>query len=167
MPLGQTRLTAVLVAVSLAIACGSSDSDDPAEGVVSVDVGVTGGPDGLDFVALEPGGEISLHTFGQGGTHALLAVRCIGMGNRAFVSVVITNLETGREASAPAGTSPRLLLCEDEWTCDLLPLLIMTGGLVADSDGTAIPVRISAEAQNADGIGASVEREAVLSTVLP
>jgi len=160
MPLGPIWLATWLVAVSLTIAC----SDDPAERAVSVDVGVTGGADGLDFVALEPGGEISLHTFGQGGTHALLAVRCIGLGNRAFVSVVITNLATGREASAPAGASPRLLLCEDEQTCDLLPLLIMTGGLVADSDGSSIPVRLRAEAHNADGIRASVEREAVLST---
>jgi hypothetical protein len=164
------RPAAGLYAAVAAVACDGGTSPargDAGSNVVAVDVGVTGGPDGLDFVALEPGGEIALHTFGQGGTHALLAVRCIGLGDRAFVSVAITNVETGRESVAPAGTSPRLLLCEDEdeQTCDLLPLLLMTGALTAGSDGTSVPVLVSAEARNADGAGASVEREAVLSTL--
>ncbi len=155
------------LAASLAAACdggtGAPGADAGSTGV-AVDVGVAGGPDGLDFVPIQPGGEIALHTFGQGGTHALLAVRCIGLGNRAFVSVAITNVATGRESVAPAGTSPRLLLCEDERTCDLLPLLLMTGALTAGSEGSSVPVLVSAEAHNADGVGASVEREAVLST---
>lgn len=167
------RLLRIPIAAGLAASLGAAGCDggaaaapaDAGSSAVSVDVGVAGGADGLDFVALEPGGEIALHTFGQGGTHALLAVRCIGLGRRAFVSVAITNVATGRESVAPAGTSPRLLLCDEEGrTCDLLPLLLMTGALTADSPGTSVPVLVSAEAHNADGLGASVEREAVLIT---
>ena len=71
-----------------------------------VDVGLPGGADGLEFVALEPGGEVPLQTFGQGGTHALLAVRCGGLGNAAFVGVEIANGATGDTVSAPPSASP-------------------------------------------------------------
>lgn len=129
-----------------------------------VDLGVSGGPDGLDFQHLDPGGSVPLYTFGQGGTHALLAVRCSGLGERAFVAITITNPADGRRVSAPAGQSPRLLACMSSGICDLLPLLVMTGGLVppgADRDGLAVLIR--ADASNSDGMAASVEREAFLS----
>jgi len=160
----------LLLALGLAaLVSGCGGADDGGEpnapsDPVWVDIGVTGGPDQLDFVAIEPGGPVPLHTFGQGGTHALLAVRCSGLGNRAFVSVTITNTATGREASAPAGESPRLLLCRDEGPCDLLPLLVMTGGLVpSGTEPDGVLVRLNAEAHNVDGLSASVEREGALS----
>jgi hypothetical protein len=150
---------------SLALAsCGSSDEASP-EDAIWADVGLPGGVDGLDFVRLEPGGEVPLQTFGQGGTHALLAVRTSGLGNRAFIGVEIENVATGDTVSAPAGPSPRLLLCRPEGACDLLPLLVMTGGLVppgTDRDGLA--VRIHVYAANSEGTAANVVREAVLST---
>jgi hypothetical protein len=145
-------------------ACGSSDRNSSRE-TIWADVGLPGGVDGLEFVRLEPGGEVPLQTFGQGGTHALLAVRTNGLGNRAFIGVAIENVATGDTVSAPAGPSPRLLLCRPEGACDLLPLLVMTGGLVppgSDRDGLAVRIRV--DAANAEGDAASVEREAVLST---
>lgn len=162
-------------AARLALACSvfacvsacSGESSEPPPAEATVDIGLTGGADGLDFVPLEPGGAVPLHTFGQGGTHALLAVRCNGLGDRAFVSITLTNAETGVEVSAPAGPSPRLLLCRDAESCDLLPILVMTGGLVppgSDAEGQAVHVR--ADAMSPDGRAASVEREAHLSTVL-
>jgi hypothetical protein len=130
-----------------------------------VDIGLTSGEDGLDFVSLESGGEVPLYTFGQGGTHALLAVRCSGLGNRAFVDVSITNLGTGDEVTAGATESPRLLLCRGEGVCDLLPLLVMTGGLVEPGvDRNGLPVRVKVDASNLAGAAASVARDAVLST---
>lgn len=152
-----------LALVALA-ACGSSDRNSSRE-TIWADVGLPGGVDGLEFVRLEPGGEVPLQTFGQGGTHALLAVRTNGLGNRAFIGVAIENVATGDTVSAPAGPSPRLLLCRPEGACDLLPLLVMTGGLVppgSDRDGLAVRIRV--DAANAEGDAASVEREAVLST---
>lgn len=166
---------APLLALGWAVACstgagtrgepGGVAAGDAGRSSVWVDIGLTGGPDGLDFVPLEPGGAVPLHTFGQGGTHALLAVRCSGLGDRAFVSVTITNVQTGDEVTAAPSQSPRLLLCRDERVCDLLPLLVMTGGLVApgsDRDGLHVQVRV--DASNAAGLSASVERDAFLST---
>jgi len=148
------------------IACSSSGplTAEPSP-EVWVDLGVSSGPDGLDFEHLEPGGSVPLYTFGQGGTHALLAVRCSGLGERAFVAITISNPADGRMVSAPAGQSPRLLACNDAGVCDLLPLLVMTGGLVppgADRDGLAVLIR--ADASNLAGMAASVERDAFLST---
>lgn len=159
-----TRLTCwVAIAVMLA-GCGSDDDVEPT-GAALVDVGLPGGADGLEFVPLEPGGSIALQTFGQGGTHALLAVRATGLGNRAFVSISITNAATGDEVSAPAGASPRLLLCRTPNVCDLLPLLVMTGGLVpAGADRDGLQVRVRVDAWNSDGGAASIERNAILST---
>jgi len=128
-----------------------------------VDIGTSGGADGLDFERLEPGGPVPLYTFGQGGTHALLAVRCQGFGDRAFVGLTITDPASGRAVTAPAGQSPRLLACQSDDICELLPLLVMTGGLVPpgeDREGLRVVVR--AEASNWAGAAASVEREAVL-----
>lgn len=145
-----------------ASACASENAPEPA---IWVDIGLTSGVDGLDFAALEPGGEVPLYTFGQGGTHALLAVRCSGLGKRAFVDVSITNLGTGDEVTAGSTESPRLLLCRDERVCDLLPLLVMTGGLVdPGTERNGLPVRVKADARNLAGAAASVERDAVLST---
>jgi hypothetical protein len=149
-----------LLAPSCASRGGSSESPEP-----WVDIGVPGGEDGLEFVPLEPGASIPLETFGQGGTHALLAVRTSGLGNRAFIGITITNAATGDAVSAPPGPSPRLLLCRNPELCDLLPLLVMTGGLVPPGtarDGLNVHLRV--EAASPDGASASVERDAVLST---
>jgi len=149
----------------LALGCSSDDPDSGASPEPWVDVGLPGGEDGLEFVRLEPGAAIPLQTFGQGGTHALLAVRTGGLGNRAFVGVTLTNAATGDAVSAPPGPSPRLLICRSADVCDLLPLLVMTGGLVppaTDRDGLSVRLRV--EAASPDGASASVERDAVLST---
>jgi hypothetical protein len=147
-------------------ACSSGQRDASSESPAqpSVDIGLSSGPDGLEFEHLEPGGSVPLYTFGQGGTHALLAVRCVGLGERAFVAVSISNPADGRSVGAPAGQSPRLLACTADDACDLLPLLVMTGGLVPpgmDRDG--LPVVIRADASNLQGAAASVERDAFLS----
>jgi len=151
--------------VALLVALGCASEADAPSAEVWVDVGLPGGADGLEFVPLEPGAAIPLETFGQGGTHALLAVRASGLGNRAFVGVTITNAATGDAVNAPPGPSPRLLLCRSPDVCDLLPLLVMTGGLVppgTDRDG--LTVRVQVDVENLEGASASVERDAVLST---
>jgi hypothetical protein len=152
----------------LALTACSADSEDPVTNPAAeiwVDVGLPGGTDGLEFVPLAPGGAVPLASFGQGGTHALLAVRTSGLGNRAFIGVSLRNAATGAEVSAPAGASPRLLLCREADVCDLLPLLVMTGGLVLPGEareGLAVLVRV--DATGAEGGAASVERAAVLTT---
>src|SRR3954465_1712881 len=78
-----------------------------------VELGVPGGPHLLDFAPLLDGTVLPLETFGKGGTHVLLGVRCVGFGERAFVSLRARNLQDGTELVAPAPARPQLLFCED------------------------------------------------------
>ena len=149
-PALRNRARAWLGLVSCVFALGSSacsdggdagpggDVEAPAE--PSVEIGTPGGDDGLSFTPLEPGGTLYIETFGQGGTHVLFAIRCNGFGKRAFVNVSLTNLETGVRVSTPDTPQPQLLLCHDERTCDLVPLLVMMGGIAApgaERDGSS------------------------------
>ncbi|MEO7035545.1 MAG: hypothetical protein ABI548_16585 [Polyangiaceae bacterium] len=129
-----------------------------------VQLGVPGGSDGLSFEPIDNGAELRLETFGQGGVHVLLGVRCIGFGARAFVSVTLKNQNSGTELVAPAPVRPQLLFCDGE-NCDLVPITVMAGGLTqsaAERDG--LPIEISAEVHNQAGVSGTAERTAVLST---
>jgi hypothetical protein len=140
------------------------DTSGPGDRPASVDIGVPAG-DGLDFAHLEEGAELRLQTFGQGGTHVLLAIRTVGFGIRAFVSITLRNVASGIEVTAPAPVRPQLFFCDDQGVCDLVPLLVMTAGLAAtdeERDGLAVEVR--ADVHNDAGVSAEVTREALLST---
>ena len=99
------------------------------EGSPLVEIGTPN--DALEFLPLQPGGDVPLETFGQGGTHMLIAIRANGFGKRAFVDVEVENLQTGDTVMTPPAARPPLLLCRDEaeYTCDLIPLFVLTGGL--------------------------------------
>jgi hypothetical protein len=131
----------------------------------SVEIGLPGGEDGLDFVPFEAGSKLFIETFGQGGTHVLMAIRCHSLSKYAFVNVTFTNLETGVQVATPMTSRPQLLRCIDERTCDLPPLLVMVGGIAepgVDRDG--LRVRVEAAAHNQAGDRARSETEGVLST---
>lgn len=131
----------------------------------SVAIGVPAGTDGLDFAPLPPDGELRLESFGQGGIHVLLAIRCTGFGNRAFVMIRVTNLLTGAETISPAPVRPQLLLCRDADVCDLVPVLVMVGAVAeAGTDRNGLHVRITADVHNEAGIESSASQEAVFST---
>ncbi len=143
-----------------------SSGDAGASGSPSAEVqlGVPGGSDGLSFVPLENGAELRLETFGQGGVHVLLGVRCIGFGSRAFVSVTLKNSTSGTELVAPAPARPQLLFCEGA-NCDLVPITVMAGGLTqSDSERNGLPIEITAEVHNQAGVSGTADRTAVLST---
>lgn len=166
MKLVRTLFSILGLGSALLGGCGDSDAppDPPEEVQAWVDIGLPVG-DGLQFESLEPGGELRLQTFGQGGTHVLIGVRCQGFGNRAFVSVAIKNLQNDVSVRTPAPVRPQLLLCREEGVCDLVPLLAMTSGLTKpgeDRDG--LRVELSAIVKNEAGVEASTTREAVLST---
>lgn len=167
------RLSSVcLFALWISACSGGADKSDesgesPSTLDPSVEVGTPGGDDGLAFTPLEPGGTLYIETFGQGGTHVLFAIRCNGFGNRAFVNVTLTNLDTGVEVSTPDTSRPQLLVCQDERTCDLVPLLVMMGGIAEPgADRNGLRVRVAVEVHNVDGERAEVETEGVLSTEL-
>jgi hypothetical protein len=156
---------ALLLLLPLMAGCGSgaSTSNQGADGV-SVELGVPGGVDGLEFTPLGDGAVLRLETFGQGGTHVLLAVRTIGFGARAFVSLRAKNSLSGIEFTAPAPARPQLLYCVDE-TCDLVPITMMMGGIApSDDERDGLAVELTAEVHNAVGTAGQCVRQAVLST---
>lgn len=154
-----------------ALGCGTSGGREseppppPPPPPPSVEIGVPGGTDGLDFAPMAAGDELRLQSFGQGGTHVLLGVRCVGFGKRAFVTLTLTNEVSGVQVFSPVPARPQLLDCREPSVCDLVPLLAMTGGLTApgeERDG--LPIRIGAEVHNQAGLAATATQSAVLST---
>jgi hypothetical protein len=168
----QLQILAALLALS---ACGATHAAPDAAGGAAgssgsgnlsgeVELGVPGGPDGLDFAPMQDGDVLRLETFGQGGVHVLLAVRCIGFGSRAFVSITLTNSNTGTEVVAPPPVRPQLLFCDGD-TCDLVPITVIATGLTplgAERDG--LPIEILADVHNVAGVTGQASKSAVLST---
>lgn len=156
----------LVVSLAWLAACGTEGGEEPTpDDDVAVKIGIPGGDDGLAFEELVSGDELRLQSFGQGGTHVLLGVRCVGFGKRAFVALQMKNMESGVVVRTPAPVRPQLLLCHDERTCDLVPLLAMTSGLTevgAERDG--LRVEISALVRNEAEQRAEAATEAVLST---
>ena len=144
---------------------GTTGGSDSGSGLVGqVQLGVPGGPDGLDFAPLEDGAVLNLETFGQGGTHVLLAVRCIGFGTRAFVELRAKSLLDDTELVAPAPARPQLLFCEGE-VCDLVPVTMMMGGIAPiDSARDGLAIELTAEVHNVAGVSGTDFRRAQLST---
>jgi hypothetical protein len=161
------RFSAIFCALSLACSGPAESEPEPEQSEVSVEVGIPAGEHGLDFASLEEGSELRLQTFGQGGTHLFLGVRCIGFGSRAYVTITLKNLMTGVEVTSPAPPRPQLLFCsEDEpRVCDLVPMTVMTGGLTEMAEERhGLRIRIGADVHNDDGLRAYASAEAVLST---
>lgn len=145
----------------------TDDQGPPDPPASSVELGVPSGDDGLDFTPLEDGTVLNLQTFGQGGTHVYLGVRCVGFGKRAYIGFSLTNLTNGREVVAPPPARPQLLYCheDDPNVCDLVPVTVMTGGLTdPDEDRDGLGVRLSVNASNDAGVTGDAAREIVLST---
>jgi hypothetical protein len=173
---GVSRLLSFAIVAAL-WGCGeSSEQPAPSPGEAgaagaptieaTVELGVPGGDDGLDFVPLAEGSELRLQTFGQGGTHVMIAVRCTGFGSRAFVSATLRNLRTDVLVSEPAPARPQLLYCADGGeTCDLVPYLAHASGLTTtDEEKDGLHVLLTAQARNEAGSMAEGSREIILST---
>lgn len=157
------------------LGCADSSHDGAADGggdepavKPKVQIG-TYDPDTLDFLPLEQDGDVPLRTFGQGGTHAGLAVRCIGFGNVAFIDVDIENIDErsadmGKVVSSVKMTRPWLLLCRDDAqrVCDQVPLNVMTGGLADPDEKDGLHIRITAKAHSPKGATAMDTQDAVL-----
>lgn len=161
-------VASALASLTLCVACSSPSNqsqEPPPDDSASVAIGVPSGADGLEFAPLAAGSELRLQSFGQGGTHVLLGVRCVGFGNRAFVGVVLENLRTGAMVSSPAPAQAQLLYCHDDVGCDLVPMLAMASGIAQpgeERDG--LPVKITVDARSNSGTSASANVDVVLST---
>jgi hypothetical protein len=146
-----------------------SPSDAGAAGTASeqqsVELGVPGGEDGLEFLPLEDGAELRLQTFGQGGTHLIVGVRSVGFGSRAFVSAKLRNLVSGVVVEEPEPARPQLLFCGVAGVCDLVPYLVHASGLTeSDEEKDGLSVEVTAEVRSEAGASAQGSRQVVLST---
>lgn len=142
---------------------GEAGSPEPA--VTSVDLGTPGGEDGLEFLPLSDGAQLNVQTFGQGGTHVLVGVRCSGFGSRAFVSAELENLASGVVVTEPAPARPQLLYCGDSGDCDLVPYLVHVSGLTkTDAEKDGLAVRLTVLVRNEAGVNGQCSRQVVLST---
>ncbi|MDX2054788.1 MAG: hypothetical protein SFV15_20465 [Polyangiaceae bacterium] len=163
----MVRSCIVWGACLLALSCGSVEPGatpvvEP--DVVSVELGIPAG-DGLDFAPIKDGDELYVQTFGQGGTHVLVGVRCLGFGSRAFISAELTNLSTGVQVEEPAPARPQLLYCTEGGPCDLVPYLVHTSGLVPSGvKGAGVHARLRIKARTEAGLQAEGEREVLLNT---
>jgi hypothetical protein len=159
---------------ALLLACGCSahgstpgggDAGAAGAAATSAELGVPGGSDGLSFVPIDDGAVLKLQTFGQGGVHVLVGVRCSGFGNRAFVSGSLTDPQTGDKTLEPEPARPQLLYCDDQGACDLVPYLVHATGLkptFAEMDG--LQVTLAAKVRSETGAVADASRSVVLST---
>jgi hypothetical protein len=91
-------------------------------------------------------------------------VRCIGFGNRAFVTLTLENLRDGAVILHPPTSRPQLLRCVEEpaGACDLLPIYFMTGGLAKPEDKDDLPVLVRASCLNEAGDQATTSIDGVL-----
>jgi len=170
----RMRSWVVALTVGGLLACGddvssSVDAGPDAGSGAQVVIGTPSEDGRLGFVPLEVGGDIPLDTFGQGGTHATLAVRCIGFGNKAWVDVTIDNVADGASVFTFPMTRPQLLVCRDDErnVCDQLPIHVMTGGLADPSEKDGLRVRVTATVRNEAGERGSASIEAVLRQHYP
>jgi hypothetical protein len=174
MPRAFAVVWAALCAAAL-LGCADSSHDGAKDGggdmpavKPEVQIGTTD-PDTLDFRPLEQDGDVPLQTLGQGGTHAALAVRCIGFGNTAFIDVDIENIDEhseymGKVVSSVKMTRPRLLLCRDDAqrVCDETKLNVLTGGLADPAEKDGLHVRITAKVHSPKGAKAMATQDGVL-----
>lgn len=138
----------------------------------------------LAYVPLAPAGDLALHTYGQGGMHVAVVVRCEGLGKEAFVDITLRNLGDYDRGMDPAGdgpdagatgragfanypgevmTAPRrrpsLLVCDDlldPQVCTHRPIVVMTGGLTDSVDALdGLHVEIQADVRTEDGLALS------------
>jgi len=168
------RIALVLLGMWYPLACGGETTrdgqsqrdaaahGDAGAGELAVEIG-TADLQTLDFLPLEPGGDIPLGTFGQGGTHAVLAIRCVGFGTRAFVDVTLVNLDSDASVMTPVSIHPALLLCRgDAGVCDDLPIYLMTGGLADPDKKDGLHVQVTADVHNDGGQMGSASVDGVL-----
>ena len=155
--------------------CGIEPIDgggDAAAGdAIGVEVGTSGGVGGLEFIPLEDGGDIPLDTFGQGGTHATVAVRALGLGtNIAFFDVTVENAETRAVVMTVPSSRPQLWICDEaREVCEQTSVHIMTGGLappgIENRDG--LEVIVHAQVRDERGRRGNGSAEGVLRWVGP
>jgi hypothetical protein len=157
-------LSAALSWLLVLSGCGAAgDASDVEPGL---EVGVPDPATGLEYESLAPGGEIVLGTFGQGGTHATLAVQCWGFGDEAYVSVSLRNLDGPGESASRVLDQPEALACQRRdgaEICTRMPIFVTTNGLDPSNVGLdGLHVEVTATVRSRRGTLRSTTTDAYL-----
>jgi hypothetical protein len=127
-------------------------SDEDSGAPFPVEIGTPDVITASKFVELETDGDVTIQDGGQGGTHALVALRFKGLGQWIYYRVAITDLDGGGEVETPELVRPRPTLCdEDLFECRLSPILVVIGGLADRDVWDGLHVEITATVSNEEG----------------
>ncbi|MDD9964869.1 MAG: hypothetical protein OXR73_01485 [Myxococcales bacterium] len=118
---------------------------------MEVQIGIPDPEIGAGFLPLERDGDIVLDTFGQGGSHAELALACRGFGTSVFPQFAVENLADGSTIMTACFSAPQPLLCDDEELCIDSPNFVMLGGLADPDELDGLHVRVTARVESASG----------------
>ena len=152
--------------------------DEEFDGTIShpaaVEVGIPH-PDGATnpdfeqvFFPLAEGDVVPVETFGQGGYHISVGVRCHHLGNAVFIDVEVINPATGASVEVSRTPQPRLIACNDDETlCERLPIFVTLGGLASLDELDGLEVEIRADVESEQGKKASGTAKARLSFERP
>lgn len=131
--------------------------------ILPVEIGTPDEVSSTTFLELAEGGDVQLQDGGQGGTHALLALRFSGFGNWIFYEVAIQNLDGEGRVATPKLVRPRPVPCDDEGVvCRMSPIFAVIGGLADRSDWDGLHVEITGRVWNEDGLEGMGTRRAIL-----
>lgn len=135
----------------------------PDAGVLPVEIGIPDEISSSTFVELDEEGDVRIQDGGQGGTHALVALRFEDLGNWIFYEIGIRNLEGDGGVQTPSLVRPRPVPCDESMTvCRLSPVFVVLGGLADKSEWDGLHVEIHAEVWNEDGVRGAGTRRAYL-----
>lgn len=142
---------------------GSDGGSDGGAAEVMVEVGIPDPDNSAHFLSLEPGGEVKVDTFGQGGFHAEVGIAFRGFGDAIYPQIVIENLEDGEgRVDTPIPPRAQPVRCDADGYCIDPRTFVMLGGLADIDDLDGLRVRITARIENDAGLRGEDSREAVL-----
>jgi hypothetical protein len=119
---------------------------------VTLEIGIPDPEKSSTFLELEQDGDVLIQDGGQGGTHALVALRFTGFGQWVYYQISIRDPAGGGEVATPELIRPRPMLCDEElFECRYSPILVVIGGLAPKEDWDGLYVEIVAVVRNEDG----------------
>jgi hypothetical protein len=128
---------------------------DGGEAALSVRVGIPDEETGLQYTELELDGDIRVQRGGQGGSHALVALQCRGLGNKVFFQAGVHNLDGDGEVFSALLPRPRPIACDDDGLCNISPVFVQLGGVAPREEWDGLHVELSGRVWNEAGLEAS------------
>lgn len=126
-------------------------------GVPGVRVGTPDEVTGLAFEPLKALGAVQVRSGGQGGSHALVAFECTGLGNRInyYVRLEQLNGEGFVETAPKPSLTP--IKCFADGICKVAPIFVVLGGLAPPEQWDGMQVKITVYVEGEDGGKAEAE----------